>query len=87
QQLGDKTKVDMDKHQHFPGFIDRLEKFQGKVKKRIRRVRDNVAYTAHEQDYLNSGSGDMVDGSYEAVVKAYNELINTYNSYHLEREF
>ncbi|MEA7548833.1 hypothetical protein ONK29_27495, partial [Salmonella enterica subsp. enterica serovar Anatum] len=30
---------------------------------------------------------DMVDGSYEAVVKAYNELIDTYNGYHLEREF
>lgn len=29
----------------------------------------------------------MVDGSYEAVVKAYNGLIDTYNGYHLEREF
>ncbi len=57
------------------------------MKKRIRRVRDNVAYTAHEQDDLNRGNGDMVDGSYEAVVKAYNGLIDTYNGYHLEREF
>ncbi|AHN78402.1 YiiG family protein [Salmonella enterica subsp. enterica serovar Tennessee] len=87
QKLNEKINVDIDKHRSFPGFISELEKFQGKVKKRIRRVRDNVAYTSHEQDYLNSGSGDMVDGSYEAVVKAYNELIDTYNGYHLEREF
>ncbi|MCF3749915.1 YiiG family protein, partial [Salmonella enterica subsp. enterica serovar Weltevreden] len=32
-------------------------------------------------------SGDMVDGSYEAVVKAYNEHIDNYNGYNLEREF
>lgn len=87
QQLNEKIKVDIDKHRSFPGFISELEKVQGKVKKRIRRVRDKVAYTEHEQDYLNSGSGDMVDGSYEAVVKAYNELIGTYNSHHLEREY
>lgn len=59
QKLNEKINVDIDKHRSFPGFISELEKFQGKVKKRIRRVRDNVAYTSHEQDYLNSGSGDM----------------------------
>uniref|UniRef100_UPI00398C613A DUF3829 domain-containing protein n=1 Tax=Salmonella enterica TaxID=28901 RepID=UPI00398C613A len=67
------------------GFFYGREKLQGKVKKRVRGVRDNVAYTSNEQDYRNSGSGVMVDGSYEAVVKAYNELIDTYNGYHLER--
>ena len=87
QQLNEKIKVDIDKHRSFPGFISELEKVQGKVKKRIRRVRDKVAYTEDEQRNFESGNGDWVDGSYEAVVKAYNELIGTYNGYHLEREY
>lgn len=87
QQFGDKIKVDMDKYQYFSGFIDCLEKFQGKVKKCIWCVCDNVVYIVYEQDYFNSGSGDMVDGFYEVVVKVYNEFINIYNSYYFECEF
>ncbi len=86
QKLNEKINVDIDKHRSFP-VLFLSWKNSGQGEKRIRRVRDNVAYTSHEQDYLNSGSGDMVDGSYKAVVKAYNELIDTYNGYHLEREF
>lgn len=87
QQLNEQVTANIDKHRSFPGFISELEKFQGKAKKRLRRVRDKVAYTQFEQGQLSDGSGDLVDGSYQSVVKAYNELISTYNSHHLEREY
>lgn len=85
--LNEKIKKNIDNHRHFPGFIAKLEEFQGKVKKRIRRVREKVAYTKHERSQLDNGRGELVDGSYQAVVKAYNELIDTYNNSHLEREY
>lgn len=87
QQLDEKIKEDIDKHRSFPGFISELEKFQAAAKKRLRRVRDKVAYSEYEQQQMNDGSGERVEGSYTSVVAAYNDLIGTYNGYHLEREF
>lgn len=87
QKLNEKINVDIDKYCSFSGFIFELEKFQGKVKKCIWCVCDNVVYILYEQDYFNSGSGDMVDGFYEVVVKVYNEFIDIYNGYYFECEF
>lgn len=87
KQLSEKVNADIDKHRSFPGYISELEKFQAAVKKRLRRVRDKVAYDEHDTYMINNGNGRLVEGTHAAVVDAYNDLIDTYNSYHLEREF
>ena len=65
--------------------------FAGKKSAQIREIL--ISESAWEEmtclfaPSLSDGSGDLVDGSYQSVVKAYNELISTYNSHHLEREY
>lgn len=87
KQLSEKVNADIDKHRSFPGYISELEKFQAAAKKRLRRVRDKVAYDEHDTYMINNGNGRLVEGTHAAVVDAYNDLIHTYNGYHLEREF
>ncbi len=61
-------------------FERTAEEFRKASKERFRRVRDNVPYTSGERMMLKPGSGWMVDGSVEKLVKAYNDLVTASNA-------
>lgn len=59
---------------------DKMENFLKASKARIRRIRDNVAYTEGDKNILASGNGGwMVEGSPDNVIDAYNKLIDDFN--------
>jgi hypothetical protein len=60
-------------------FENSAEEFRKASKERFRRVRDNVPYSSGERMMLKPGSGWMVDGSAEKLVKAYNTLVDASN--------
>ncbi len=60
-------------------FERSAEEFRKASKERFRRVRDNVPYSTGERTMLKPGSGWMVDGSAEKLVKAYNTLVDASN--------
>lgn len=49
------------------------------AKQRVRRVRDNTPYSTGEKMNMSNGSGWMVDGSIDRVIREYNELIAASN--------
>ena len=55
------------------------EQFLVAAKQRIRRVRDNQAYSSGEKMNLSNGSGWMVEGSPDHLVREYNQLIENSN--------
>ena len=56
-----------------------VEGFLVAAKQRIRRVRDNVPYSQGEKMNLGGGGGWMVNGSPDALVRKYNDLIGASN--------
>lgn len=61
-------------------FERSAEEFRKASKERFRRVRDKVPYNDGERMMLKPGSGWMVEGSSEKLVKAYNDLVNASNA-------
>ncbi len=49
------------------------------AKDTMRRLRDKKPFNSSELDWLKRGNGDMVDGSSEKVLKAYNTLVDRSN--------
>jgi len=45
----------------------------------MRRVRDHEPYSAGDRMIMNSGSGWMVEGSPQRLLRDYNQLIDAYN--------
>ncbi|MFD1711256.1 DUF3829 domain-containing protein [Ottowia sp. GY511] len=56
-----------------------VEDFLVAAKQRIRRVRDKVPYSQGEKMNLGGGGGWMVNGSPDALVRKYNDLIGASN--------
>lgn len=56
-----------------------VEEFLIASKERIRRVRDNTPYTTADMNMINAGSGWMIDGTPDKVVRNYNEFIDVFN--------
>lgn len=59
---------------------DASESFRKAAKERVRRLRDNVPYSAGEKMMLKPGSAWMVEGSAEKLVRAYNDLVAASNN-------
>jgi hypothetical protein len=56
-----------------------IEDFRKAAKDRMRHIRDKTPYSTGDQMLFNSGSGWMVSGSFEKVVRVYNDMINHSN--------
>lgn len=57
-----------------------IEDFRIAAKERIRRVRDKKPYSQGELIQLQAGSGWMVDGSADKLIRKYNDLVSRSNS-------
>ncbi|MFC5742568.1 YiiG family protein [Dyella tabacisoli] len=64
------------------GYVSATETYRKATKERIRRIRDNVAYTEGDKMMLKPGSDWMVEGSPGSATKAYNGLVEAGNSLH-----
>src|SRR5262249_51232394 len=49
------------------------------AKQLTRRIRDKVPYSQGDRMMLNAGSGWMVEGSPQRVLRDYNQLVEAYN--------
>ena len=63
----------------FSMYENKLDSFLTSAKKRMRRVRDKEAYSTGEMMNINNGSGWMVEGSPERLLRDYNELVDASN--------
>ncbi|ARP97975.1 YiiG family protein [Pseudorhodoplanes sinuspersici] len=60
-------------------FIGNAKSFLTTSKQLMRRVRDKVPYSSGDRMMLNAGSGWMVEGSPQRLLRDYNQLIDSYN--------
>ena len=61
-------------------FIGEAKSLLTTGKQLMRRVRDKVPYSQGDRMMLNAGSGWMVEGSPQRLMRDYNELVGAYNS-------
>lgn len=60
-------------------YASRVEEFRKAAKERMRRVRDKTPYSQGDLMMINAGSGWMISGTPEKVVKGYNDLVSSSN--------
>ena len=60
-------------------FTSSAKSFLTSAKQLMRRVRDKVPYSSGDKMMLNAGSGWMIEGSPERLLRDYNQLIESYN--------
>jgi hypothetical protein len=60
-------------------FIGEAKSFLTTAKQLMRRVRDKTPYSQGDRMMLNAGSGWMVEGSPQRLLRDYNQLIDSYN--------
>jgi hypothetical protein len=60
-------------------FTSSAKSFLTSAKQLMRRVRDKVPYSSGDKMMLNAGSGWMIEGSPERLLRDYNQLIEPYN--------
>ncbi len=60
-------------------FISSAKSFLTSAKQLMRRVRDNVPYSQGDRMMLNAGSGWMVEGSPQRLMRDYNALVDGFN--------
>jgi hypothetical protein len=60
-------------------FISNAKSYLTSAKQLMRRVRDKVPYSSGDRMMLNAGSGWMVEGSPQRLLRDYNQLIEAYN--------
>jgi hypothetical protein len=60
-------------------FIGEAKSFLTSAKQLMRRVRDKTPYSQGDRMMLNAGSGWMVEGSPQRLMRDYNQLIESYN--------
>ena len=60
-------------------FISNAKSFLTTGKQLMRRVRDKVPYSQGDRMMLNAGSGWMVEGSPQRLLRDYNQLIDAFN--------
>ncbi|MGE3869034.1 MAG: YiiG family protein [Pseudorhodoplanes sp.] len=61
-------------------FIGEAKSLLTTGKQLMRRVRDKMPYSQGDRMMLNAGSGWMVEGSPQRLMRDYNELVGAYNS-------
>jgi Protein of unknown function (DUF3829) len=60
-------------------FIGEAKSFLTSAKQLMRRIRDKTPYSQGDRMMLNAGSGWMVEGSPQRLMRDYNQLIESYN--------
>jgi hypothetical protein len=60
-------------------FISNAKSFLTTAKQLMRRIRDKVPYSQGDKMMINAGSGWMVDGSPQRLLRDYNQLVDAYN--------
>jgi hypothetical protein len=60
-------------------FIGNAKSFLVTAKQLMRRIRDHVPYSSGDKMMLNAGSGWMVEGSPQRLLRDYNQLVDAYN--------
>jgi hypothetical protein len=60
-------------------FIGGAKSYLTTAKQAMRRIRDKVPYSSGDKMMLNAGSGWMVEGSPQRLLRDYNQLIEAYN--------
>lgn len=60
-------------------FISNAKSFLTSAKQLMRRTRDKTPYSQGDRMMLNAGSGWMVEGSPQRLMRDYNQLIDAYN--------
>jgi hypothetical protein len=60
-------------------FIGGAKSYLTTAKQAMRRIRDKVPYSSGDKMMLNAGSGWMVEGSPQRLLRDYNQLIDAYN--------
>ncbi|MGV3633228.1 MAG: YiiG family protein, partial [Pseudorhodoplanes sp.] len=60
-------------------FISNAKSFLTSAKQLMRRIRDKVPYSQGDRMMLNAGSGWMVEGSPQRLMRDYNQLVESYN--------
>lgn len=60
-------------------FIGNAKSFLTSSKQLMRRLRDKTPYSSGDKMMLNAGSGWMVEGSPQRLLRDYNQLIDAYN--------
>ena len=53
--------------------------FLTSAKQLMRRIRDKTPYSQGDKMMINAGSGWMIEGSPERLLRDYNQLIEAYN--------
>lgn len=60
-------------------FMNEAKSYLVTAKQLMRRIRDHVPYSSGDKMMLNAGSGWMVEGSPQRLVRDYNQLVDAYN--------
>lgn len=60
-------------------FINNAKSYLVTAKQLMRRIRDKVPYSQGDRMMLNAGSGWMVEGSPQRLMRDYNQLVESYN--------
>ena len=60
-------------------FIGDARSFLATAKQLMRRLRDHVPYSTGDKMMLDAGSGWMVEGSPQRLMRDYNQLVDAYN--------
>ena len=60
-------------------FMSAAKSYLVTAKQLMRRLRDHVPYSTGDKMMLNAGSGWMVEGSPQRLLRDYNQLVNAYN--------
>ena len=60
-------------------FIGDAKSFLATAKQLMRRLRDHVPYSTGDKMMLDAGSGWMVEGSPQRLMRDYNQLVDAYN--------
>lgn len=60
-------------------FMSDAKSYLVSAKQLMRRIRDHVPYSSGDAMMLNAGSGWMVEGSPQRLLRDYNQLVDAYN--------
>jgi len=60
-------------------FLSAAKSYLVTAKQLMRRIRDKVRYSSGDRMMINAGSGWMVEGSPQRLLRDYNQLIESYN--------
>jgi hypothetical protein len=60
-------------------FVGNAKSYLTTAKQAMRRIRDKTPYSSGDKMMLNAGSGWMVEGSPQRLLRDYNQLIEAYN--------